>query len=357
MHIHHQISPSGKVAEKTMSKASDREFIFLGTGTSSAVPNISCLTRQPISCNVCLKAATWTPPSASLEAAKRSGVGIVQTPPSFNKNKRNNTSGVYRYRHSDGRIRNILIDVGKTFYTAALQWFPFYGITQIDAVFITHGHADAVMGLDDLRQWTLKSDTQPERGPIQESIPIYLNKEAMAVIAGAFPYLVDRSRATGGGQIAALDFHVFDGEQSGEVVEFTEEGYSVLNIEELRVIPFEVEHGTVKGQPYYCLGFKLPGITYISDANRIPDRAKQLIKDSQVLVLDALRELTHPSHLSFNEAVELGLELKPKQLFFTDFCHDMEHEEMETRLKTHKELLDAQIKAAPAFDGLVVSLE
>ncbi|KAJ3026781.1 UNVERIFIED_CONTAM: hypothetical protein HDU68_005085 [Siphonaria sp. JEL0065] len=356
----------------------DHEFIFIGTGTSSA----TCLTRKPLTCKVCLKAATWTPPTLTTEGLKRSSDASVQTPPSFNHNKRGNTSGLYRYRHSDGRMRNILIDCGKTFYASALQWFPYYDITTIDAVLITHGHADAIMGLDDLRQWTLKSDAHPELGPVQESIPIWLNSEAMSVIQGVFPYLVDRSRATGGGQIAALDFKVFDDGTHGDF-ELTEYGYPILKIEELQVIPFEVEHGKAKGNPYYCLGFKFPEITYISDTNLVPENAKKLVKHSPILVLDALRgnrstsfnapflfsplliakpiicskDIEHPSHLSFNEAIQLGLELAPKRLFFTDFCHDLEHSDMEERLKSHSGLQQAGITAAPAYDGLAISLK
>ncbi|RWW78347.1 hypothetical protein BHE74_00013431 [Ensete ventricosum] len=97
-----------------------------------------------------------------------------------NKNRRLNTSIVICYVNSVGRF-NILVDAGKYasnitmfsltfFYHSALRWFPVYGLRNIDAVIITHSHADAIgvildVGLDDLRDWT---------NNVQPFIPIYV---------------------------------------------------------------------------------------------------------------------------------------------------------------------------------------
>ncbi|KAJ3085825.1 hypothetical protein HK100_008918 [Physocladia obscura] len=226
----------------------------------------------------------------------------------------------------------------------ALSWFPFYAIETIDAILITHGHADAILGFDDLRQWTLD-------GRVHASIPVYLNSETMKVVARTFPYLVDSALATGGGQIAALQFHVFgDNDHHGGDV------YSPLLVDELKVIPFDVEHGKAGENPYYSLGYKFPGITYISDANLIPKVALDLIADSDILVLDALNVKPHPSHMMVDEAIQIALNLKPRLLFLTDFCHDVEHYKLEKTLREHQELKIAGVSAAPAFDGLVVEL-
>jgi phosphoribosyl 1,2-cyclic phosphodiesterase len=184
-----------------------REFIFLGTGTSGSVPNVSCITKQPkANCKVCVLASTLEPEGDQ-----------------WNKNRRFNTSGIYRYTHSDGRVRNVLVDCGKTFYPSSLHWFPRFDISSIDAVILTHGHADAMMGLDDLRQWTWTgAGNQPK------TIPIYLNQETMDVVSSVFPYIVDSSKATGGGQVSSVEFYVFD---SKSCTDFC--------IEELHVIPFE----------------------------------------------------------------------------------------------------------------------
>ncbi|XP_078428967.1 metallo-hydrolase/oxidoreductase superfamily protein isoform X2 [Wolffia australiana] len=100
--------------------ADTSEIIFLGTGTSEGIPRVSCLTDPLKKCEVCSKAAE-----------------------EGNKNRRMNTSILIRHHNSEESF-NILIDAGKFFYHSALRWFPLYGIRAIDAVIITHSHADAI---------------------------------------------------------------------------------------------------------------------------------------------------------------------------------------------------------------------
>jgi phosphoribosyl 1,2-cyclic phosphodiesterase len=107
------------------------DFIFAGTGTSGRIPEITCLTATSPDCRVCI---------SGLDATS--------------KNRRRNTSGFLRYLHSDGSVRNILIDCGKSFYESALHICVKHKIRKIDAVLLTHGHVDAILGIDDLRQWT-----------------------------------------------------------------------------------------------------------------------------------------------------------------------------------------------------------
>lgn len=73
---------------------------------------------------------------------------------------------------------------------SAIEILPKYGIRELDGVIITHGHADACYGMDDLRGWTLG-------GTIQPHIDVHLSPEAMEVIGRTFPFLVDASMATG----------------------------------------------------------------------------------------------------------------------------------------------------------------
>ncbi len=73
---------------------------------------------------------------------------------------------------------------------SALKWWPHYKLRNLDALILTHAHADAVNGLDDLRAWTLSS-------VIQEYIPIYLTNDTLESIKTHFPYLVDIRKASG----------------------------------------------------------------------------------------------------------------------------------------------------------------
>ncbi|KAJ1672096.1 hypothetical protein EV182_007294, partial [Spiromyces aspiralis] len=152
-----------------------KELIFLGTGTSGCIPNIPCITSKR-ECKVC-----WSTLS-----------------PSGKKNRRRNTSLLVRYIDATGQLRNVVIDCGKTFYESAIDCFIKYDVQSIDAVILTHGHSDATLGLDDLRQWTMSLHT---------TIPVYLNSETYDCVSRAFPYLIDTSKATGGGAVPKLKFH------------------------------------------------------------------------------------------------------------------------------------------------------
>ncbi|WCJ39062.1 Metallo-hydrolase/oxidoreductase superfamily protein [Euphorbia peplus] len=108
-------------------------LIFLGTRCSSAVPNAMCLI-QPSDppCHVCSQS--------------------LSLPPHQNPNYRCNTSLLIDYCHTNDANHNyILIDVGKTFREQVLRWFTFHNIPSVDSIILTHEHADAVLGLDDIR--------------------------------------------------------------------------------------------------------------------------------------------------------------------------------------------------------------
>ncbi|EEB97055.1 hypothetical protein MPER_03707 [Moniliophthora perniciosa FA553] len=107
------------------------ELIFVGTGTSSSLPNVNCLTQPPDGkqCKTCLSTLA----------------------PEGKKNVRRNTSAVVRIDGKDDRKITIVIDAGKTFQAAAVEWFPKFKLRRIDALLLTHAHADAMNGLDDLR--------------------------------------------------------------------------------------------------------------------------------------------------------------------------------------------------------------
>ncbi|KAH9247516.1 hypothetical protein BASA81_014864, partial [Batrachochytrium salamandrivorans] len=234
-----------------------REFIFLGTGTSGSVPNIHCLAKLPApTCKVCISSIRFdAPPMQEPLSAP-----LMQLP-HFSKNRRRNTSGMVRFMHSDGRMRNVVIDCGKTFYDSALSWFVEYRLRHIDAVILTHGHADAMMGLDDLRQWTIGN----EERRIQKKVDVYPNAETMRLF-------LERSHTWS----TRLKQQRPDGPRP------------FLIDDELTVTPFNVEHGRNGNEPYMSLGFRFEDLTYISDANAIPPRAACIIHGSTHLVIDGL---------------------------------------------------------------------
>ncbi|KAM5537261.1 hypothetical protein V8D89_008991 [Ganoderma adspersum] len=362
------------------------ELILLGTGPSATLPHVDCLTAPPGArpCRTCLSTLT----------------------PEGRKNKRRNTSAVLRVRGRDGQPKTIVIDVGKSFLPAATEWFPKYGLRHIDAVLITHAHADAMNGLDDLRGWTL-------RGAIQPHIDIYLSEETFAEVKVTFPYLVQKELATGGGDVPEFRWHPYIVDR--EPFEIGDTGITIK--------PFAVPHGlrgvkpvqrppnipdrlvaaislsstsspfasgcpgtptttgmttpTGNKEDFMCLGFTIQDtVTYISDCSRIPDDILAELQSSStpVLVLDCLRLKPYVSHLSLEQGVQYARQLRPRRTYLLGFTHEVSHEEYETMLRAVggrrvpreeltevvKEGLDTldlageRIWIRPAFDGLQV---
>ncbi|KAJ1861889.1 hypothetical protein LPJ73_000915 [Coemansia sp. RSA 2703] len=299
-----------EIAELTTSRV--RNIIFLGTGTSGCIPNLPCITENNPRCKVCKLSMT----------------------DDGRKNRRRNTSLLVRVDHPDGRIRNILIDCGKSFYESARDVFLKHNIRTVDAVLLTHGHADAVFGLDDLRQWTMSLNLK---------IPIYCDRDTLGTVAQAFPYLVDTKKATGGGEVPSLDFHVI------------EEPFRSFECLGLEIQPLRVEHGSYSdGSPFYFTGFRFADISYISDCSRIPEETRPLIAGSRLLILDALKWTSHPSHFGYWDALEEVRRFRPDRAIFTDFCHSIEHTEMEAMGRKLKE--EEGLNVDPAFDGMVVDM-
>ena len=126
------------------------DLIFLGTGTSEGVPRLSCLTKGD--CAVCNDAVKPGSP-----------------------NRRRNVSGILRWKEeASGIARHVQIDCGKGFWESALQWYPHHKIDLLDALLLTHAHADQMGGLDDLRDITLRMT----KGPL----PFYASAKDLEVV-------------------------------------------------------------------------------------------------------------------------------------------------------------------------------
>ncbi|KAI9066725.1 hypothetical protein FKP32DRAFT_1589417 [Trametes sanguinea] len=365
------------------------ELIFLGTGTSSTIPHVDCLTAPPGAkqCRTCLSTRT----------------------PEGKKNIRRNTSAVLRVPKRNGELATIVIDVGKSFQQAAVEWFPKYGLRKIDAVLITHAHADAMNGLDDLRGWTL-------HGAIQPHIDVYVSDETYEEVERAFPYLVNKKFASGGGDVPEFKWHRIEDRKPFEIGDtgiiidpfkvvhgrtFAEEKFFVQSPNsvspasthpptpgvpgspvraltptsvssqdesepesESEQVPMPapavkdfvakqllLEQNVVVTKvpkPYFCYGFTVQNaVTYISDTSHIPEDVWDHILATYaapaptpsptgrppVLVLDCLRLEPHTSHLSLAQAIEVARRMRARRTYLTGFSHEVSHEEYRTILE------------------------
>jgi phosphoribosyl 1,2-cyclic phosphate phosphodiesterase len=205
----------------------------------------------------------------------------------------------------------VLIDTTPDFREQALR----EGIDRIDAVLYTHGHADHILGLDDLRPLTFPRVTG---GP---KVPLYANASTTAVLRQVFKYIFDAAYKFGG--LAQVDLIGIDGpiELFGSM--FT---------------PITVIHGETP-----IIGYRFGSAAYLTDFSSIPKESMQQLHGLDILFLDALRHKPHPTHSTIEHSLGIVKDLKPKRAFFTHISHDLAHAETNAALPDNVRL---------AHDGL-----
>lgn len=298
------------------------KVLFIGTGVSTAIPNLGHILDS--SGDPCVCSQAFLDP--------------------LSKNRRNNVSVAFLFK---GKC--VLVDVGKTMRDACLRLLHRHQIKEVHGILLTHGHADAILGLDDVRDLQKFSRCEipgkgtgfrPHSGPLE----IFLHKETMETVTNAFSYLVssrpkflDFEQTVLERRVALLNFNVISPDDNFEV-------------QGLKIKSFPVLHGG----DYVSLGFNIgsPGeFVYISDVKIIPEPTMQYLKSLRikVLVIDALSDAGIFSHMGFDEAKQVVRDLKPERTFFVGMTCSVDHE------KANSEL-DMEFGGAVqlAFDGLVL---
>jgi len=209
----------------------------------------------------------------------------------------------------------LVVDVSADFRQQALR----EKIARLDALLITHCHADHVFGLDDVRPINFR------HGPI----PVYANESAWRGLRRIFSYIFDREHIGGG--LPQLIPQVIVGE---------------FEICGLRVTPVPVVHG--KGE---VTGFRFSdghgSLAFITDCNLIPEESLEKLRGLDLLIIDALRYKPHPTHLHVEQSLAYIAELTPRHALLTHIGHDIKHAEATRRMPENVEL---------AYDGLQVEI-
>jgi phosphoribosyl 1,2-cyclic phosphate phosphodiesterase len=254
------------------------EVIFLGTGTSQGVPMIAC------DCPVC------TSPDP--------------------RNRRTRTS---LHVVMDGL--HIQVDASPEFRLQCLR----ENIRQLDLFILTHGHADHIAGMDDLRRFCDLIGGN--------ALTVYSTEEGMGRVLAMYPYAMAERPIS--------------------------KGYAAFRLIALPPL-LELPQGTIHSTLLPHGGLNTLGLVfterssgkklvYYTDCKRVPREAVALARGADVVVLDGLRPLPHPSHLSIAEAVTVAQEIAAPQTLLTHLTHLSDHAALAASLPAG---------IAPAYDGL-----
>lgn len=183
--------------------------------------------------------------------------------------------------------KNYVIDCGPDFRQQMLR----VDCNHLDGVLFTHEHADHTSGIDDIRPFFFRHG----------NIPIYATDRVVNDLTRRFSYIFQSDNKYPG--TPAVDIH-------------TIQNNTVFTLEGKKVIPIEVMHNQLP-----ILGFRIDNFAYLTDVKSINNDQLKKLKDCDVLVLNALRMESHPTHLNLEEAIEMVRLLKPKRAYFTHISH------------------------------------
>jgi len=209
---------------------------------------------------------------------------------------------------------SVLVDTTPDLRMQALT----HGVKRVDAIVYTHSHADHVMGLDEVRRFNVMQ---------KSAIPCYGDQRTLDDLRRIYSYVFNSDTSHGGGIPQIVTARV--------VGEFC--------VGKATFVPVPLLHGSRT-----ILGYRVGSFAYLTDCSAIPEASWPLLAGVRTVILDALRERPHPTHLSLDQALAVVNRLQPERALFTHMCHDLPHEATCARLPAGVQL---------AYDGLTFEID
>jgi len=258
------------------------EIIFLGTGTSQGVPMIAC------DCQVCAS-------QDSRDRRTRCCIHVVM----------------------DGL--HVQVDAAPEFRLQCVR----EKIRWIDLFILTHGHADHITGMDDLRRFCDLLGGN--------ALPVWSTEAGMARVRAIFPYAIGDKPVSS--------------------------GYAAFKLREMPA-KLELPQGTIESTPLPHGDMTTLGLVfterasgkkfvYYTDCKTVPDAAITLATGADAVVLDGLRPKPHPAHMTIEEAVATAKKIGAPRTYLTHLTHQVGYKDWTIKLPAG---------VALAYDGLRLAL-
>lgn len=237
--------------------------------------------------------------------------------PTNPKNRRTRCSLLLTQKTAEGQT-SVLVDTSPDMRQQLLD----ARVGRLDGVLISHGHADQLHGMDDLRVLVLHN---------RAKIDVWTDRASMKDVMQKFGYCFVQPE--GSDYPPILNAHEIAEPFTPFAIPGPGGGFAVR--------AFGQRHGRIRS-----LGFRFGPLAYSPDADALDEEAFALLQGVDCWIVDALRPTPHPSHAHLARTLEWIARVQPKRAILTNMHVDMDYDWLKRELPPGVE---------PAHDGMVLS--